>query len=89
MRENKEEVEILVRKAKKRVEGRTSEGRKWLEASPENSYDSEDYKVKVFVLEGSPPKGYVLADYCYGIVKAFGIRMQPLHTYRVGGRSCF
>ena len=84
-----QEVELLIEKAKRRVE-LTYGGvkRKWLVAKPENSYDSNMYSVKLLVLEGSPPKGYILADYCYGIVKGFGVRMEPIHTWRTPKNEC-
>ena len=37
--------------------------REWLESEPPDSYGDEQYRVRLWVLEGSPPKGYVLADY--------------------------
>ena len=45
--------------------------RKWLEASPPDSYQDSDYRVTVFVREGSPQKGMVIADYGRGVVMAF------------------
>jgi hypothetical protein len=59
--------------------------REWLEATPANSYEDSGYKVSLFVLSGSPPKGYVIADYSSGLVKAFGVRMKPLYTYKAYG----
>jgi hypothetical protein len=35
--------------------------RRWLESSPPNSYKESRWRVQISVLEGSPPKGYVLA----------------------------
>ncbi len=34
--------------------------RKWLVGIPPDSYGTEDYRSELHVLEGSPPKGYVL-----------------------------
>ncbi len=44
--------------------------RRWLEAEPPYSYGDEKYKVQLFILEGSPPKGFVLADFRTGAVIA-------------------
>ena len=88
----KKTVEELIEKAKRKAEKaydpQEKHKREWLEAEPPHSYRSKGYKVKVFVLEGSPPKGYILADYCYGIVKAFGVRMHPLYTYTIENAPC-
>ena len=87
-----EELEKLIEKAKEKVEKDYDPHglckRQWLEATPPNSYRSKEYKVTVFVLEGSPPKGYIIVDYCYGIVKAFTVRLQPLYTYKVENKGC-
>lgn len=55
-----------IEKAKRKVEqayGTVPGTREWLESSPIDSYEDDSYRVKLFVLEGSPCKGYVLADY--------------------------
>ena len=81
-------MEKAIEKAKERVckayDGREySRQRKWLEATPEDSYDDDSYIVKVFVLAGSPPKGYILADYANKIVRPFGLFMKPLKVINV------
>lgn len=60
-------------------------GRRWLEATPEDSYNNEAHRTTLFVLEGSGPKGFVLAHYSRGQVKAFGLEMNLLYTYRIRG----
>ncbi len=45
--------------------------RKWIEASPPDSNQSSDYRITIYVREGSPPKGIVIADYGHGVVMAF------------------
>jgi len=53
-------------KAKRKVEKayHTEQGqRAWLESSPVDSYGTDSFRIKLFVLEGSPCKGYVVADY--------------------------
>lgn len=55
-----------IEKAKRKVEQayHTKPGqRAWLESNPIDSYEDESFRVKIFVLEGSPCKGYVVADY--------------------------
>ena len=84
----KEEVEKIIEKAKLRVENSyRGSKRKWFEAELPYSYSDPKYKVKLFVYEGSPPKGYVIADYSLGIIKAFGLFMKPLYTWtlQLGG----
>ena len=74
-------MEKAIKKAKKYSEQNGgNEGRRWLEATPEYSYNDDRYMVKIFVLEGSPPKGYIVADYFYGIVKV--LRMVDLTIIR-------
>ncbi|MCK9616157.1 MAG: hypothetical protein M0R48_11815 [Candidatus Omnitrophica bacterium] len=72
------EIKMLsaIEKAKRKVEQayHTEPGqRAWLESSPLDSYEDESYRVKLFVLEGSPCKGYVLADYGRMIVKPMAL----------------
>lgn len=79
--EAKKSMENEIGKAKKLLEvGIGAESPRWLEASPENSLGKEEHMVKIFVLEGSPPKGYILADYTYGIVKT--IRKSDFRTIK-------
>lgn len=85
-----DKMETTIEKAKTKVIracGGNLSVRNWLEATPDNSYDDPEYQVTLFVLSGSPPKGYVLADYNSGIVKAFGLRMKPLYTYHAYRRG--
>ena len=74
-----------IEKAKRKVEQayHTEQGqRAWLESSPLDSYEDELYRVKLFVLEGSPCKGYVLADYGRMIVKpiSFGKKLREINA---------
>lgn len=84
----KELFEKTIERAKRTVEkhcGSKPGGRRWLVACPENSYQNEEYEVRLLVLEGSPPKGCILADYASGIVKAFsasGWGLKPIGTSR-------
>jgi hypothetical protein len=79
-------MEDLIEMAKLRVikayERRTETKRRWLTAELD-SYDDPAYRIQIFVLEGSPAKGYVIADYGRGVVKAFDAWHKCLYTYRV------
>ena len=59
-------MNAAIEKAKRKVEQayHCSPGqRTWLESNPLDSYGCDSFRVKLFVLEGSPCKGYVIADY--------------------------
>ena len=56
--------------------------RRWLEAEPPHSYGDELYRVRLWVLEGSPAKGYVLADYGTGAVVAIDGGFSHKKVYR-------
>ena len=88
--EHHDDMHIAIKKAKDHVlraygENAKTTVREWLECSPAPSYNNPEYKVSLFVLSGSPPKGYVIADYQSGLVKAFGVRLKPLYTYKAYG----
>ena len=77
-------MEDLIEKAKRCVEKHYGAGRykrPWLDAEPPHSYGNALYRVRLFVLAGSPPKGFVLANYGTGTVKAFDSRMKHLFTF--------
>jgi hypothetical protein len=62
----------------------TSEGinkRKWIELTGKSSYEDEKYEVNLFVLEGSPPKGYVFASKSIELVVAFSNHFRRLKTF--------
>lgn len=46
------------------------DNRKWLTASLD-SYETKDYRIEVFVREGSPQKGFIVANHGTGTVLAF------------------
>ena len=70
------------RKAKKAVEKHYGGiQRRWLETTAPHSYGNSDYRVELFVYEGSPPKGYVLADWSSGVVRSFGVNLTHLYRY--------
>ncbi len=73
-----------VNKAKQYAEDRYGCGsgsREWL-SSELMSYDNSKYRVETHVLEGSPPKGCVVADRTTGIVRVFGVRMHITKTFK-------
>lgn len=83
--EAKKSMEKEINRAKKMLEvGHGDTGtHRWLEATPEHSLGKEEHMVKIFVLEGSPPKGYIFADYTYGLVKAMrGTDMRTIKTFK-------
>lgn len=84
LEEAKKAMEIEINRAKKLLTlGPGIESPRWLDATPENSFGKEEHMVRIFVLEGSPPKGYILADYTYGLVKIFrGSDLRTLKTYK-------
>lgn len=82
-------MEDEINRAKKLLTiGRGIESPRWLEATPEHSFGKEEHMVKVFVLEGSPPKGYIFADYTYGLVKTLrGTDLRTIKTFRAYKRG--
>ena len=82
---NEKIVNTALEKAKKIVErwyGDKPGAREWLVASPPDSYSDPQYRVTTLVLRGSPPKGYILVDYHYGIIKLFGTYFWKTRTIR-------
>jgi hypothetical protein len=78
-----------VNKAKQYAEDRYGCGscpREWL-SSELMSYDDSKYRVETHVLEGSPPKGCVVADRTTGMVRVFGVRMRIIKTFKAFGPS--
>ena len=67
-------VDDFVDEAKRIViadfEGGTHTKRKWLEADLD-SYSNAQYRIKILVLEGSPPKGMIIINYSRHYVQAF------------------
>lgn len=85
-KEHLKKFEELVQKAKDTVVknyGSSGIGREWLSASPIDSYKNEDYRTTIHVLEGSPPKGYVIELRGLYEVKAYSCAWTHLHTWRL------
>ena len=83
-----EKMEAKIVLAKKLVERwvgvyRDDYDRKWIFGNPPDSYGDPEYRVAVYVLEGSPPRGTVLADYAHGIVKCWSASYRNSRTFRV------
>ena len=75
----------LIDKAKRFIISRVEDGdeRKWLSANVD-SYETSTQRITLFVLEGSPPRGYVIANYSTLTVKAFSIQDKTLRTWNLG-----
>jgi hypothetical protein len=81
------EFQRLIEKAKlavvKAYEGQETTQRNWIEAHAD-SYKNPLYRIQVFVLEGSPAKGCVVADYGHGVVQAFDAHCKKLKQFSSG-----
>lgn len=76
--------------AKKKIEeayGAIPGDRPWLEASPSDSYDDENYRITVYVLSGSPPKGIILYSQAHRKVMGFNCYLMPMLIYRIDGST--
>jgi hypothetical protein len=84
LEEAKKLMENEIHRAKKLLTvGPGIETPKWLEATPEHSFGKEEHMVRIFVLEGSPPKGYIFADYTHGLVKTLrGTDLKTIKTFK-------
>ena len=75
----------LIDKAKLSVirswEQKDTTDREWLEANLD-SYENDSSRVKILVLEGSPAKGIVLANYGINEVSAIDGLGRHLHKWR-------
>jgi hypothetical protein len=72
-----------VMKARASNEGQGAMERRWLEAHAD-SYENPKYRIQLFVLEGSPAKGYVVIDYGHHRVQAFDVRGKRLKHLKTG-----
>jgi len=73
-------------KARKAVERRYSkkpEGRKWLVGYAPDSYSNPHYRTEIHVLEGSPPKGYIVVfgHHGGGTTIAFDCSERQIHKW--------
>lgn len=73
----------LIEKAKAKCEENQAGNHKraWLESTPPDSYQDPQYRVRLFVLQGSSPKGYVLSTPNW--IKAFSCWGDLYRTYSV------
>jgi hypothetical protein len=82
-------LEDLIEKAKLRVLRAYDHNippmqRKWLIASPPDSYQCSDYRTTLMVLEGSPCKGYLIVDYYKSMIigiDAWGKKILTWHAW--------
>ncbi len=74
-----------IKLAKTRLEEKHSEqdnDSNWLETTPLLPFNDDAFMVRLlFVMEGRPPKGYILADYSSGIIEVFGENLKPEFRY--------
>lgn len=56
------------------------EGRAWLHAGSADSYGTRSNRAEFWVLEGSPPRGFIIA--CYGAV----VRLDDISATGLGRR---
>lgn len=89
LEEAKKSMETEINRAKKLLTvGAGIETPRWLEATPEHSFGKEEHMVTIFVLEGSPPKGYIFADYTHGLVKTLrGTDLRTIKTFKAYKRG--
>lgn len=52
------------------------EKRKWLKAVPKDSYGSEQYRVELWILEGSPVKQIVIINHCMKEICCHGFTLK-------------
>ena len=81
-----ESMSNAIKKAKIRVEkayGMRVSDRKWLQTIPIDSYSDPCYRIEIYVLEGSPCKGYVIADYGRRYVRPINAWGKPLKLIEI------
>ena len=83
-------IEVLIERAKKRVwnaydRRMPKTSREWLESH----IDYWGYRIQIFMLTGSPPKGIVLVNYSRGHVLAFNAWDKKIYTYQCMPRQDF
>jgi len=73
-----------IRFAKNRLEKKYSNQENdfnWLETKPLYPHKDDAFMIRLFVMEGKPPKGYILVDYSSGIIEAFSENLKPEFRY--------
>jgi hypothetical protein len=53
---------------------------KWFYTKPLDSYNDERDRVEFYVLEGEPPRGFIIANYNLGTVYGFNMQLEPVTT---------
>jgi len=76
----------LIDKAKEKIEQNYGEqpDRRWLEAHAD-SYENPNYRIQIFVWEGSNAKGYLVINHGTGRIRAYGVNDNLLWTYNFKG----
>jgi hypothetical protein len=81
---NEEWVQKTIEEAKalgiKKYEPTGKTLRKWLSATVD-SYQQKDNRVEIIVLEGSPAKAVIYANYGIAEVILFGVDGRKIHTW--------
>jgi hypothetical protein len=60
-----------------------SRERKWFKSVSLDSFEDEKNRVEFYVFEGSPPRGFIIANYAVGSVYAYDMNMKHRMTTRV------
>lgn len=80
-RRMKETIEKAKMAVVKKYEHMETTKRKWLEASAPDSYSNPEYRMTLLVLEGSPPKGFVVVNHPRRKAIAFDAFCNRIRTY--------
>lgn len=78
-------IRATIEKAKKFIVSRNSEDfskREWLSVSVD-SYGSKSNRIEFLVLEGSPPRGYIVVNRNTATVKAYDSRDRVVKTFKL------
>ena len=80
-----EDFALLIEQAKRKVKDDHSHhsNHQWTKAVLISSYGSDLYDIEVYVLEGSPVKGVVIANWGVGVIRGFASNMDPILKYKV------
>jgi len=75
-----------IRLAKQAVENTygSLKDRPWLIGTSPHSYQDERYRVETHVVQGTPPKGFIIASdrFDYGVVLALSGDLMPIAEFR-------
>lgn len=57
----------------------------WFYTRPHHSFSDERNTIEFYVFEGSPPRGFIIANYARSIVTAFDMHMKMIMITSVSG----